>query len=122
MLSIDAIRAANDLPSEVVEVPEWGGAVLVKGLTKGQATALFEACTVDGEPGDDGKPGPKVIDPKKLQDELLLACVAEPKLTREDLAILEEKANGPVNRIQRACVRVAGLAPEALKQAKSPAA
>lgn len=28
-----SILAANDLPTEVVEVPEWGGSVLVRGLT-----------------------------------------------------------------------------------------
>lgn len=33
LLSRDDILGARDLPSERVEVPEWGGAVLVRGLT-----------------------------------------------------------------------------------------
>lgn len=119
-ISLAAIRAASDIPTESVPVPEWGeGAeVLVRGLTKGAATALFEACTADGEPDKDGKPT-KTVDAKKLQDELWLACVVEPKFEREDLAILEEKANAPVQRVQLACVRVAGLGKDALAAAKS---
>lgn len=119
-ITLDAIRAASDIPTESVAVPEWGdgATVLVRGLTKAQTTAIFEACTSEGPAGENGQPV-KIIDPKKLADELFLACVVEPKFERADLAILEAKANAPVNRIQMACVRVAGLAPEALKQAKS---
>jgi hypothetical protein len=122
-ITLDAIRAASDIPTEAVPVPEWGAdaVVTVRGITKGQADAIFEACKVDGEPDKDGKPS-QVLDPKKLQDELFLACVVDPKFERADLDMLAEKANAPVNRIQMACVRVAGLAPEALKQAKSEAA
>lgn len=33
MLSSDEVRTAEDLKREVVEVPEWGGAVIVRALT-----------------------------------------------------------------------------------------
>ncbi len=120
MLSIEAIRAASDIPTEVVPVPEWGAdaTILVRGLTKAQTAAIFAAATIEGEPGKDGKPT-KTVDPQILEDELLLACVIEPKLQREDLTMLAEKANAPVQRVALACVRVAGLGEEGLKKAKS---
>jgi hypothetical protein len=112
-LTLAAIAASVDIPTEVVEVPEWGGSVLVQGLTKAQAAAVFDACMVEGEGSA------KTIDPKKLEAELLLACVVEPKLSAADLAVLEAKANAPVQRVAMACVRVAGLDKDAYTKAKS---
>jgi hypothetical protein len=119
-ISLAAIRAASDIKDEVVSVPEWGdnATVLVRGITKKQASDIFEACTIDGESDKDGKPT-KTVDAKKLQDELWLACVVEPKFEREDLAILEEKANAPVTRVGMACLRVSGLDKDAYTKAKS---
>lgn len=39
LLTRDAIVAAQDLPSELVEVPEWGGSVRVRGMTGAQRDA-----------------------------------------------------------------------------------
>jgi len=116
-LTLAAIAASVDIPTEVVEVPEWGGSVLVQGLTKAQAAAVFDACMVEGV-DQDGKPT-KTVDAKKLEAELLLACVVEPKLTAADLAVLEAKANAPVQRVAMACVRVAGLDKDAYAKVKS---
>lgn len=41
-LSADQILGADDLPREPVEVPEWGGTVLVQGMN-GTARDRFEA-------------------------------------------------------------------------------
>ena len=45
LLGRDAILGADDLAFEVVEVPEWGGSVRVRGLT-GRERDLFEASIV----------------------------------------------------------------------------
>lgn len=42
ILTKEQILAADDLPRESVEVPEWGGEVLVRALTAGERDA-FEA-------------------------------------------------------------------------------
>ena len=51
LLTKDAILAALDLPSEEVEVPEWGGTVRVQGMS-GEQRDAFEASiqkkTADG--------------------------------------------------------------------------
>ena len=40
-LSRDTILAAVDLPKHEIEIPEWGGTLLVRGLTGKEAVALF---------------------------------------------------------------------------------
>ncbi len=45
VLSKDDILAADDLQQEVVDVPEWGGAVIVRGLT-GAGRDAYEASIV----------------------------------------------------------------------------
>jgi len=49
LLSKTAILAANDLKSEDIEVPEWGGAVRVRSFT-GRERDAFEASMVRGAP------------------------------------------------------------------------
>ena len=36
LLSKDSILNSNDLPNDVVEVPQWGGSVKVRGMTAGE--------------------------------------------------------------------------------------
>ena len=45
ILTRDQILQANDLVTETVEVPEWGGSVFVKSLT-GVERDQFEAAIV----------------------------------------------------------------------------
>ena len=51
LLSKTAILCANDLQTEDVEVPEWGGAVRVRSFT-GRERDAFEASMVRGEGKD----------------------------------------------------------------------
>ena len=53
ILGREAILQANDIVTESVEVPEWGGAVLVKGMT-GAERDRFELGMVRN-PGKDAK-------------------------------------------------------------------
>ena len=46
----DILGIANDIQTEEVQVPEWGGAVLIRGLTGAERDA-FEA-TIIGEKAD----------------------------------------------------------------------
>src|SRR5690606_41735748 len=46
VLNREAILAAKDLPRELVEVPEWGGAVYVRALTGAERDA-FEQSIVE---------------------------------------------------------------------------
>jgi hypothetical protein len=44
LLGRDTILSAPDLPRETVPVPEWGGEVLVRGLTGAERDAFEESC------------------------------------------------------------------------------
>ena len=45
MLSRDTILAKNDVKVEEVKVPEWGGSVLVRGMSGDQREAFEKAQT-----------------------------------------------------------------------------
>ena len=36
LLTKDSILSSNDLPNDIVEVPQWGGSVKVRGMTAGE--------------------------------------------------------------------------------------
>lgn len=46
ILNRDAILQANDLKSEIVSVPEWGGEVYIRCMT-GTERDAFESATID---------------------------------------------------------------------------
>lgn len=50
LLDRSAILAAPDLPTEEVEVPEWGGSVRLRGLTQGALSTI--RTTTDGASAD----------------------------------------------------------------------
>jgi hypothetical protein len=53
LLSKEAILAADDLPREIVSVPEWGGQVYVRTMT-GTDRDAFEASLINRESGESG--------------------------------------------------------------------
>lgn len=108
ILTLDEIMAAKDVEERVVEVPEWGGSVKVRALTKGEAQRIRrETMGPNGEP-----------DPEKLEAYLLAYGLAEPQITVEQAqALLEQKSNAVVERILREIVELNGWSQEQQKVA-----
>ncbi len=102
ILSVDDILAAPDLPEETVEVPEWGGAVVVRGLTRQQA---FEVRA-------DGKVG-KEMDVARVDMLMLIAGMAEPKFTAEQGPQLMAKSAAATQRVVNVINRLSGMDEEA---------
>lgn len=48
-LTRDAILAADDLRTDSVDIPEWGGAVSVRGLTLGEVNTIVNLSTRNGK-------------------------------------------------------------------------
>ena len=92
ILTADALLAADDLKTEVVNVPEWGGAVKVRGLKKGEwDKAQAEDDEVKG-------------------NSFLLSCgILEPELTPEQVDQLREKSLLAVNKLETAIIRCSGM-------------
>lgn len=48
LLDKKSILMCNDIPSEVVEVPQWGGSVKVRGMTAGERDQFEEMIRTKG--------------------------------------------------------------------------
>lgn len=108
ILTADEILAAQDLEERIVEVPEWGGAVKIRGLTKAAQQQVRRQAT-----GPDGQ-----VDADRLEILMLAACVIEPQFTEEQVERLKQKSATAVDRVLQAVLDLAGLSPEAVKQAQ----
>ena len=97
--SLDQIRAAADV-TETVEVPveEWGVAVVVRGLKRGEIKAIYKAAENDD-------------DPEERMDVLTLAAaMVSPKLTEEEAeTLLKEKGLRPIKTVLGAIMEASGL-------------
>ena len=98
-LTKDEIATASDLKQEEVEVPEWGGKVLVSELSAFQRLKLGE------------------MDAKNVSTELSFMVVVwscrdgegKPLFVMLDLPMLKERAQEPIQRIVDKCWELSGL-------------
>ena len=108
ILSREEILALDDRPTEIVEVPEWGGAVKVRGMSVGQRAQLLKRIQ-----GPDGK-----IDPEKASIVAFIEGVVEPKFTMEDYEALAEKSAEAMDRVTMAFMRLSGVEVGAIEAAR----
>jgi hypothetical protein len=101
MLTRDQILAATDLPTAQVDVPEWGGSVLVRTMTAGQRDR-FEA-SVQG----------KRIEDIRATLAALTICGEDGSLlfSAEDVAALAGKSALALNRVFETAGRLNGILP-----------
>ena len=106
LLSKTAILAANDLKSEDVEVPEWGGAVRVRSFT-GRERDAFEASMVRGE-GRDRK-----VDLTNMRARLVGLTVIDETGQRlfndEEVDLLGAKSGAALDRVFAIAQKLNGL-------------
>lgn len=107
ILSVDEILAAPDLGEAEVEVPEWGGSVRIRGLSKAAQQHLRKSATVSGQ-----------LDPARLEMLLFIHCVVEPRFTEEQYDALAAKSAGAIDRVIKAIAELAGLDEAAIKAAE----
>lgn len=105
-LTLEQIWEADDLKHEVLDVPEWGGTIEIKPLTKGEHQDARRRSIKRNE-----------IDPDLLELNLLVAGVVEPKLSLEDGERLKRKNAGVIERILRDILRLSGLDATAVTEA-----
>lgn len=108
ILGRDAILAAQDIAIETVEVPEWGGSVIVKGMS-GEQRDAFEASVVS-ERG-----GKAEVDMRNLRAKFVARCVVDEKGARlfadEDVPALARKSGAVLDRLFEVGQRLAGMRP-----------
>ena len=98
----DILKAADNEPEEV-DVPEWGGSVLVRGMT-GRERDAFEVSLM--QPGRGGR---KVLDPANVRAKLVARCVVDDDggrlFTDADVAELGGKSAAAVDRVYAVAAR-----------------
>ena len=106
LLSKTAILAAQDLQTEDVEVPEWGGAVRVRSFT-GRERDAFEASMVRGE-GRDRK-----VDLTNMRARLVGLTVIDETgqrlFTDDEVDLLGAKSGAALDRVFAVAQKLNGL-------------
>lgn len=99
--SREEILALDDLPTEMVPVPEWGAdvAVQVRGMSAEERLQWSKKIN-----GPDGK-----TDVEKAQIYAIIVGVVEPQFTMEDYDALKKKSGAALDRISRVWMRLSGL-------------
>lgn len=121
LLSRDDILKAEDLETEVVPVPEWGGDVRVKGLT-GEERDSYEAACMQERPAYDAK-GKQVRGRTEMarnlanvRAKLVVRSVVndegERLFTDHDTGLLGQKSAAALDRVFEVAARLSRLSEE----------
>jgi hypothetical protein len=110
LLTKEAILAANDLPTERVAVPEWGGDVLVRTMTGADRDA-FEASLI-------GKEGRMENVRARLVSLTLCTETGERLFDDAEVAALGKKSARALDRVFSVAQRLNGIGTEQVEAAK----
>ena len=108
ILTKEEILAAEDIPTQVVDVPAWGGAVRVAGMSLGKRNEMMRKIK-----GKDGE-----IDPEKASLEAFVTGVVEPKFTREDFDALRQKSASAIDDVTKVFLELSGVGEDATESAE----
>jgi len=109
VLKRDDIRTANDLERELVEIPEWGGAVYVRAMTALERER-FEESLMQGR----GKKMRMRLTYARARLAVIVCEDAEgnPLFSEDDIAWLAKKSAKALDRIFDVASRLSGLSEE----------
>ncbi len=92
-----------------VDVPEWNCKVKIKSLTKAEQIKLRKSSIVRG-----------VVDETKLEMNMFVYSMVEPKLTIDQVDTLFTNSNAKaLNRLTGAIIKISGLGEDHLKEAEA---
>lgn len=108
------ILAVEDIPTQEVDVPEWGGKVMVRGLTAGQRGRFTETIV-------DQRGKKNVIRLQDIQIRLCMMTIVDPisskRLFEEaDMKALGEKSGAALERVSKAAQVLSGLSDEDVEE------
>jgi hypothetical protein len=107
------LNVVNDTPAEIVEVPEWGVEVLVKGFTLG-AKDEFLASVINADTNK--------ADLKAFSSGVLIGTAFDPETNERlfselDIPVLKQKSAVAIQRLVDVGTRLSGLTDEAVEVA-----
>jgi 2,4-dienoyl-CoA reductase-like NADH-dependent reductase (Old Yellow Enzyme family) len=103
LLTEEDILAVDDIETEVVPVPEWGGSVRLRGLSLDEVLEARKGATGDTA---------------AMSVRLLAAAFAEPKLSEAAVAALGRKSASVVTRLLQVATRLSGIDAEAVQRSE----
>ena len=106
LLGKEAILGADDIRTERVEIPEWGGEVMVRGLTGRQRDQWEQSMTV--------RRGKKVEqDLRDFRARLAVLCVVDETgqlvFHQGDIDALANKSGSALDKIYTAAAKLSGI-------------
>ena len=108
MLTKEAILTAQDIVTETVSVPEWGGEVLVRGMT-GRERDVFEQAIIQRKGRDTN------VNMRDLRAKLAAFCMVDEGgqriFTDGDVETLSGKSAAALQRVFDVASRLSGLTP-----------
>jgi len=110
IITLKDILAAADVSEQTVEVPEWGGAVVVRSLTKRDMDIIRKQATVKDQFGED------TVDTDLVEKFSFVAGMVDPRVSEEEYEIFKDKSFLVVGRIQQAILGASGEVKEAVKK------
>ena len=108
MLSSEQLLGADDLPEEVVDVPEWGGQVKVRALGWSQVADARQRAKVGG-----------VIDDDRFSFALLQQGLVQPSIREDQVEFLRGKNKLAIERVLRVIERLSGLTEEVAAESEA---
>jgi hypothetical protein len=104
----DLILAKQDIPSQIVDVPEWGVKVEVRGMTGAERTRIMDKAT--GNAGD--------VNLQFIYPEIVIATSFDPETGEQifvpaDRDVLLSKSASAIDRIALVGMRLSGFTKEA---------
>lgn len=103
LLSFEQIAAVDDITEEVIEIPEWKGAVKVRSLTRQQVKEISKAAT-------------KRLSKNKTEFQadvfekgLVFFGLVHPQITEEQYEVLLRKNQGPMQRIVSKIMEISNM-------------
>lgn len=113
LLTRDAILAAQDIQTEEVQVPEWRGSVMVRGMT-GTERDAFEASVLTGKGRN------RDVNLKNFRARLIVKSVVNGKgermFTRADIDALGQKSAAAIARVFDVATRLSGMSDEDVEE------
>lgn len=112
ILTRDEILAAPDIEERTVPVPQWGGAVRIRGLSQKQSRELRAKASRTNQITRQTE-----IDNDLLESLLFVEGVIEPAFTMADYGRLQDKSMAAMSTVLKAIMESSGLSEEAVRLA-----
>jgi hypothetical protein len=101
----DTILASDDIPSETVEIPEWGVELVVRGMSAGDRLSLMHNAF---------DPATEQVNMSIVYPDVVVACAYDPAsgspvFTAADKDAIMGKSSAAVERIANAGLRLSGV-------------